>query len=135
MEPSNFTQLAIYRKALEIFNVSRGVACALSDNKHVLEMGYSTHVNHRVAGEIVSDSLRLMPELAAIQNSTNNIVRLRRARKIRRSAQQILAKCKSIEYSGIREKEFLNLLITELRLFDRLFLDWLNNLQMKHNRN
>ncbi|HSJ11718.1 MAG TPA: hypothetical protein VK916_03475 [Gillisia sp.] len=135
MEPSNFTQLAIYRKALEIFNVSRGVACALSDNKHVLEMGYSADLNQRVAGEIVSDSLRLMPELAAIQNSTNSIVRLRRARKIRRSAQQILAKCKRIEYSGVREKEFLNLLIKELRLFDRLFLDWLNNLQLRHNRN
>ncbi len=135
MEPSNFTQLAIYRKALEIFNVSRGIACALSDNKHILEMGYSADLNQRVAGEIVTDSLRLMPELAAIQNATNSIVRLRRARKIRRSAQQILAKCKRIEYSGIREKEFINLLKTELRIFDRLFLDWLNNLQLRHNRN
>ncbi|QED37833.1 hypothetical protein FK178_08905 [Antarcticibacterium arcticum] len=135
MESSNFTQLAIYRKALEIFNVSRGIACAISDNKHILEMGYAADVNQQVAGEIVTDSLRLMPELAAIQNASNSIVRLRRARKIRRSAQQILAKCKRIEYSGMREKEFIGLLKTEIQLFDRLFLDWLNKLQLNHNSN
>lgn len=98
-------------------------------------MGYSADRNQQVAGEIVTDSLRLVPELAAIQNASNNIVRLKRARKIRRSAQQILTKCKIIEFSGMRDKEFISLLKNEIQHFDSLFLDWLNNLQLKHNRN
>ena len=89
MDSQNITQLPVYKKALDIFQVSRGIACAISEKRHVLEMGYSTNENDQVAGTLVSTSLKLFPELAAIQNATNRKNILKRAHMIRRSARQI----------------------------------------------
>ncbi len=132
MENSNFTQLDIYKKALEIFQVSRGIACSVSNSKHVIEMEISTDSNEQVAGEIVTHSLKLVPELAAIQNSSTTRVRLKRVKKIRKLARLINDKCRKLEYTGIRDREFLLLLLAELKHFDQLFNDWLNKLQLKH---
>lgn len=127
MEVHNFNQLPVYKKALDIFQVSRGIAYALSERDHVLEMEYSTRENEKVAGLLVSTSLRLFPELAAIQNATNKENILKRANKIRRSARLLLAKCRFIEKQGIKEKEFLRLLRSEINQFDKLFGEWLNS--------
>lgn len=132
MENSNFTQLELYKKALEIFKVSRGIACAVSNSKHVIEMEISTDRNEQVAGEIVTHSLKLVPELAAIQNSTTKGVRLKRVKKIRKLARLINDKCRKLEDTGSRDREFLLLLLSELKHFDQLFNDWLNKLQLKH---
>lgn len=135
METHNFNQLPVYKKALDIFQVSRGIALSLSEKRHVLEMGYSAAKNDQVAGALVSTSLKLFPELAAIQNATTRENILKRARRIRKSARQLLAKCKLIEKQGLKEKEYLRLLIIEINNFDRLFGDWLNTLYLNKNQN
>lgn len=135
METNNFNQLPVYKKALDIFQVSRGIACALSEKRHVLEMNYSSTENDQVAGVLVSTSLKLFPELAAIQNATSRENLQKRAQKIRRSARILLAKCKVIEQQGIKEKEFLKLLRTEINQFDRLFGEWLRTLYLSRNQN
>lgn len=135
METHNFNQLPVYKKALDIFQVSRGIAFSLSEKRHVLEMGYSSKENDQVAGALVSTSLKLFPELAAIQNATTRENILKRAQRIRGSARQLLAKCKLIEKQGLREKEFLRLLRMEINHFDRLFAEWLNTLHLNKNQN
>lgn len=135
MESNNFTNLAVYKKALEIFRVSRVIACAVSDNKHIIELDLSANPNEKVAGELVSDSLRLVPELAAIHNSSNNRIQLRKAKRLRKSAGLILAKCKKMEYQGVRELEFIGILRNELQQFDELFSEWLYNLELKQKQN
>lgn len=127
MEVNNFNQLPVYKKALDIFQVSRGIAFALSERRHVLEMEYSTLENERVAGTLVTTSLKLIPELAAIQNATNKENIKKRANKIRRSARLLLTKCRLIERQSKREKEFLRILRSEVNQFDQLFGEWLNS--------
>lgn len=127
MEVNNFNQLPVYKKALDIFQVSRGIAFALSERRHVLEMEYSTLENERVAGTLVTTSLKLIPELAAIQNATNKENIKKRANKIRRSARLLLTKCRLIERQSQREKEFLRILRSEVNQFDQLFGEWLNS--------
>ncbi len=126
MATDHFNELPVYKKALDIFKVSRGIAFAISEKRHILEMGYSTNESDLVAGTLVSTSLKLFPELAAIQNATNRKNILKRAQRIRGSARQLLVKCKLIEKQGLKEKEFLNLLRKEINHFDRLFGEWLN---------
>lgn len=120
---------------MDIFQVSRGIAYALSEKRHVLEMEYSAIEKERVAGSLVSTSLKLFPELAAIQNATNKENILRRANKIRRSARVLLTKCKLIEKQGLKEKEFLGLLRAEINHFDRLFGEWLHTKHLGKNPN
>lgn len=125
----------VYRKALEIFKVSRAIACSISDNRNILEMDDSADINHRVAGEIVSDSMSLVPKLALFQNAANHTLRLERAKKIQKAARNILLKCKRMEYNGVKEKEFLHLLNSEIRQFNQLFAEWTYNLQLKNRAN
>ncbi len=134
MEHSNFTQLAVYKKALEIFKVSRVIACAVSDNKHVIELEYAANPNEKVAGEMVADSLKLVPEIAAIHNASCKILQLKKAKKLRKSARRLMNKCKIMEYQGVKELEFIGLLKNELQQFDRLFSEWVYNLQLKGDR-
>lgn len=134
MNTNNFNQLPVYKKALDIFQVSRGIACAMSEKRHVLEMGYSSYENDQVAGSLVSTSLKIFPELAAIQNATTRENITKRAQKIRRSANSMLAKCKLIEKQGLKETEFLRLLRMELNQFDRILVEWLNTLQISKSR-
>lgn len=128
---NNFNQSPVFKKALDIFQVSRGIACALSERRHVLEMEYSAVENERAAGTLVTTSLRLFPELAALQNATNKENIRKRANRIRRSARLLLTKCRTIENHGVKEKEFLGLLRSELNQFDQIFGEWLNSKHQK----
>ncbi len=135
MEAHNFNQLPVYKKALDIFKMSRGIAYAISEKRHVLEMEYSSSTNEKAAGALVSTSLKLFPELAAIQNATNRENLLKRAQNIRRSARQLVDKCRMIEKQGLKEKEFLGMLLIELNNFDRLFGEWLKTKQLSNPKN
>ena len=132
METSaNFSNLLVFRKALEIFKVSRAIACSLSDNSNLFEMDRSTDAKKRFAGELVSHSLSLAPELAKIQNTSCRSLRLKRARKITKASRLLLLKCKNLELYSIKEKEFLQLLRDDVLLFEKLFRDWYYDLQLK----
>jgi len=135
MEVNNFNQIPVYKKALDIFQISRGIAYALSEKRHVLEMEYSTVESEKVAGTLVTTSLKLFPELAALQNATSKENISKRANKIRRSARLLLTKCRLIERQGVKEKEFLRILRSELNQFDQLFGEWLNSKHSGKNYN
>lgn len=128
---TTFTSLPVYTKALEIFRVSRAIAYSISDKQHVLEMTISTEIKNRFAGEIITDSLRLAPELAAVQSTSCTILRLKRAKKIQKALNRILIRCKKLEFHAAGEKEFLQLLRTEILQFEKLFSDYFHNLQLK----
>lgn len=134
-ESSDFRNLPVYNKALEIFKVSRAIACSISDNKNVLEMGFSENFNHQFAGAIVSDSLLLAPELAVVHNTSNPLLRLKKAKNIRKAANRILSQCKKLEFNGVKEKEFLALLKSEIHQFDHLFSEWFYRLQLNRREN
>ncbi len=130
MQPIEFSNLPVYKKALEIFRVSRAIACSISDNRNILEMETSEELNHRFAGELVTDALALVPELAVVQNTSSHSLRLKRARKIQKSASGILLKCRKLEFNGVKEKEFLSLLKSEIQQFNRIFAEWIYRLPM-----
>ncbi len=134
-ETNDFRNLPVYNKALEIFRVSRAIACSISDNKNVLEMSLSANFNHQFAGEIVSDSLQLAPGLATVQCTSNSLLRLRRAKQIRKALNRILSGCKKLEFDGVREKEFLSILRSEIHQFDHLFSEWFFKLEINRKEN
>ena len=134
-ETTDFKNLPVYNKALEIFKVSRAIACSITNNKNILEMGFSENFNHQFAGEIVSDSLQLAPGLATVHCTSNPSLRLRRAKQIRKAINRILSGCKKLEFDGVREKEFITILRSEIHQFDHLFSEWFYKLQLNRREN
>ncbi|MCF4102062.1 hypothetical protein L1I30_10320 [Gillisia sp. M10.2A] len=131
LETTDFINLPVYKKALELFKVSRAIACSISDNKNVWEMNLSGNYHQQYAGDLMSDTLRLAPSLAILQNASNPTIRLKRAKNIRRAINNIALKCRKLEFSGIKEKEFISLLKAEIHQFDHLFSEWVHHLQFR----
>lgn len=129
-EPKKFHNLLVYRKALEIFRVSRAIACSLSESKNIFELETSTEVSHRFAGQLVTQSLRLAPQLAIVQNAACRDSRIKGAQRIQKASRKLLAKCRKLEFHGVREKEFLDLLKAEILHFEQLFAEWFYNHQL-----
>lgn len=135
LEASDFRNSPVYYKALEIFKVSRAIACSISDNSNILEMRISSNPSHRYAEEIVGDSLKLVPQLAVVQNTKSPSLRQRRAKRIRSVSRNLLQKCKKLEFSNSKEREFLVLLNSEIKQFEVIFAEWFYNLQINNRKN
>lgn len=129
MDPGDFLSSPVYRKALEVFRISRAVACELSDNLHVWEMEGSAEFKHRFAGEIVSDSLNLAPGLAMLKSAPGYSLKSKNVQNIKRRVHRMLSRCKKLELMGVKQKEFLSLLRMEIYQFDKLFSEWLQDRQ------
>ncbi|MFD1095168.1 hypothetical protein [Salegentibacter chungangensis] len=127
--PSNAYHLPAYRKALEIFRISRAVASYFGDDKHVVEMELSASHSHRYAGNLVSESLQLAPGIASILSTGNSEVKLRKIRRIRKAAKSLRLYCKKLEFCGVKEVEFVNLLRKEIRQFEYLTSEWVKQIQ------
>ena len=91
----------VYRKALEIFKLSRAMAVHFTQDKHVLEMATAKNYGSR----------------------------LERIRKIRKASKSLKTLCRNLEFSGVRESEFLGLLKKEIHLFDTMIADWIQQLR------
>lgn len=123
----NTYHLPVYRKALEIFKISRAIAAYFSDDKHVIEMDYSANPKHYQAGFLVTESLQLAPGFASAACAPNSESRLQRVKNIRAVAKNLRLLCRKLEGYGVREVEFLNLLRKEIHLFDKMVADWFKN--------
>lgn len=115
----------IYRKALEIFKLSRAMAVHFTRDKHVFEMEYSTCPKDRYAGELVTQSLQLAPGVASVVTAKCSGSRLERIRNIRSSSKSLKSLCKNLEFSGVKESDFLNLLKKEILVFDKMIAEWI----------
>ncbi|SKB65822.1 hypothetical protein SAMN05660776_2330 [Salegentibacter holothuriorum] len=127
--PYNTNQSPVYHKALEIFKLSRAMAIHFTQDKHVLEMSISACPKDRYAGDLVNESLLLAPGVASVATAKNYSSRLERVRNIRKASKSLKLLCKNLEFSGVRESEFLILLKKEIHLFDKMIADWTQQLR------
>lgn len=121
--------MPVYRKALEIFKLSRAMAVHFTQDKHVLEMGFSTCPKDNYAGDLVTESLQLAPGVASVATAKNHISRLERIRNIRKASKSLKQLCKNLEFSGVKESEFLILLKKEIQVFDKMIADWIQQIR------
>jgi replicative DNA helicase len=121
--------MPVYCKALEIFKISRAMAVHFTQDKHVVEMGFSASTKDRYAGDLVTESLQLAPGVASVATAKNQESRLERIRNIRKASRSLKLLCKNLEFSGVRESEFLALLKKEIQIFDKMIADWIQQIR------
>ncbi len=122
--PHKVYHLPVYRKALEIFKISRAMASYFSEGKNIMEMDLSANPRYHFAGSLVNESLQLAPGIASVATAKNNASRLRRINRIRNAAKNLRNYCKKLEFSGVKELEFLGMLRREIQQFDQMVNDW-----------
>ena len=102
----------IYRKALELCELSRAIA------------SYVTH--HK--DSLFTDSILIQQQIDRAEKSDNPVVRFRTTRFISVMIRNLQGYTNGLEHHGVKEKEYLNLLRKEIKSFKRAFKKWSKSL-------
>lgn len=118
------TQLAVYKKAIEIFSLSRELVRLISADKNILELSRSRERADRISEYLISASLGLAPRIAMVESSADPVVRMSSIRSIQQATGKLQRYCDQIESRNDQTRTFLNQLRQELGHFRKLQSRW-----------
>ncbi len=128
---NNNLPLSVYRKALDIFKISRSVAAYFTHNKDIIRMDVSSNPSDHLSGLLVTKSLQLAPGVASVHSTKDINGKLKKIKNILKAANNLSLQCRKMEFSGIKEIEFLHLLRQEIHQFEYLLSDWLKRIKLQ----
>ena|SRR5210317_847996 len=111
----NLNHLILYKKSLDVFNLSRKVASYITDDKDLISMYRSGNRSDNYADNLVLNAFRLVPKVAEAESEENSMAKLRYARSLRYYIDRIYKSCLQLENSKIHGKDFVVMLRQELR--------------------
>jgi hypothetical protein len=123
--PSHLPDMPIYKKALEIFSLSRKISTYLSyDLSHLLENGKEDRDIY-FSGDIVQQSESLVPEIIKAEAEMYSENRHKHADTVRRLTNLLYKNCLRLEQSNSNGKDFIPILRKELKKFRKLQRNWM----------
>jgi hypothetical protein len=128
MSYQSLRSLPVYRKALELCQMSREIASYVSFNKDLLKLYKSNSLRDIIADSLLTDTILIPQKIAQAESSSSPSERLKSATYINIMIRNINSYCTGLEKDGVREKEYLNLLREEIRSFRRSFKEWRKSL-------
>ena len=124
----NLNQLVIYRKAIDIFKLSRQVVSYISYDKDVLALHKSKCQIDQYANNIVMDALGLAPKIAETESQKNPSTKLKYAKSLGLFIDRIYHNSKMLENTKTQGKDFLKLLRKELIHLRELHMHYVNSI-------
>ncbi|WP_372974074.1 hypothetical protein [Muriicola sp.] len=128
MSQNHLGSLPIYRKALELCTLSQELASFVTYNKNLLTLYQSDSHRDHIADSLITDAVLIPQQIARAETSASMGDRMKSATFIGIMLRNINSYCNGLEKDGLREKEYLNLLRREIRLFRRSFKKWRKSL-------
>ena len=123
--PSHMPQSPIYKKAVDIFMLSRSIADYLSDDLAVLKSDGSEDPNIYFSGDIVQQSVSLAPEILKAEQHSVREDKHKYAASVSRLASMLYKNCERLESANSNGSDFLPLLRKELTKFRKLQRSWM----------
>lgn len=124
MSYEKLSSLPVYRKALELCHLSREIASYVTFNKDLLHLCKSNSLRDHIADSLLTDTILIPKKIALATTSENHSDRLKSAAFINIILRNISSYCRGLEKDGVKEKEYLNLLRKEIRLFRKSYRSW-----------
>ncbi len=118
----------IYRKALELCELSRAIASYVTHNKDLLKLYQSNSLRDIIADSLLTDTILIRQQIDRAEKSNNPVVRFRTARFVSVMIRNLQGYTNGLEHHGVKEKEYLNLLRKEIQSFKGVFKKWSNSL-------
>jgi len=122
--PSHLPDLPIYKKALEIFSLSRRISSYLSYDLTPLRPDGSEDQDIYFSGDIVQQSELLGPEIIKAESEAFSEEKYKHADTVKRLTHLLYKTCKRLEKSNSNGKDFLPVLRKELKKFSKLQRHW-----------
>jgi len=124
MPYNHLGSLPVYKKALELCHVSKELASYVSYNKNMLTLYQSQSHRDHIADSLMTDAVLIPQQIARAETSESIDDRMKSATFIGIMIRNINSYCIGLENDGVREKEYLNMLRKEIRIFRRFFKKW-----------
>lgn len=124
MSHNQLSSLPVYLKAMELHTLSKEIADFVTLNKDRLLRYRSNSLRGSIADSLLMDAVLIPEQIAEAEASDCYSIRLRNANFINIMIRNISSYCTGLERDGVREKEYLNLLRTEIRNFRSAFKEW-----------
>lgn len=118
----------LYKKALEIFTLSRNISTYLIHDLAPLQNNGSENPHIYFTGDIIRQSDALAPKIIKAENQTFQDERIKQATSLIHITNKLYKNCERLEQSESNGKEFLILLRKELRKFKHLQRSWMMSL-------
>lgn len=131
MAVKNLGTIPVYKKALDLCNMSREIASYVSCNKDLLKLYKSNSLRDNIADSLLTDAIIIPQKIAQAEHSNSNCVRTNNVLLINIMMRNILSYCKGLEMDGLKEKEYINLLRKEIKSFRILYKIWKRSIKRK----
>lgn len=133
MSHQNLGSLPVYQKAIELCTISRELVSYVTYDKNALTLYQSQSLRDLIADSLLTDAVLIPQQIARAETSDSIGDRMKSATFIGIMLRNIISYCNGLEQDGVREKEYLNLLRNEIRLFRKSFKKWRKSfVQMGH---
>jgi len=123
--PTNLFDLPIYKKAIEIFSLSRKISNYLNYDLSSLDSNGREDNNIYFSGDIVQQSVRLAPEIIKAESDVFSEKKQRHAASVKRLTNLLYKTSKRLEHCNSNGKDFLPILRKELKKFSVLQRSWM----------
>lgn len=127
MSPHSFrnnTQSALYKKALEIFNLSRHISFYISHDLAYLQRNGKEDINIYFSGDIVQQSVSLAPQILKAESQPFSEEKHKYAATVMHLSNLLYKNCERLERVNSNGKDFLPLLRKEIKKFRKLQNTW-----------
>lgn len=114
----------IYTKAMEIFQLARHISTYIVHDLAPLQKNGSEDPNIYFSGDIVQQSISLGPEILKAESQSFQDEKYKYASSVMRLSNQLYNNCKRLQRTNTNGKDFLPLLLQELRKFRQLQNTW-----------
>lgn len=126
--PSYLPDMPIYKKALEIFSISRKISSYLVYDLAPLRKDGTEDKHVYFSGDIVQQSLSLLPEIIKAESERFTERKHKHLDSIKKLTRALYENCKRLEQSNSNGKDFLPILRKELKMFSKLQRSWMLSL-------
>ena len=128
MSSKNLGSVPVYQKAESLYEISRHLVSYVSLNKDLVKLYQSNSLRDIIANSLLTDARLISKKMAQALSSKCSNERLRNAAFINIMIRNINSYCTGLEKDGVREKEYVNLLRTEMKIFRASFVKWIRTL-------
>ena len=122
--PSHLSHLPIYRKAMDIFILSRSISTYLNQDLSMLKPDGTENNDIYFSGDIVQQSVSLVPEIMKAENERYSDRKHTHIDSLRRLTNLLYKNSYRLEKSNSNGKDYLPILRRELKKFKRLQHTW-----------
>ena len=123
--PLNLSELPVYKKALEIFALSQNISTYLNHDLSSLKLDGSEDVNIYFSGDIVQQSISLVPEIVNAELERYSDRKHKHIDSLKRLTNKLYKNSYRLERSDSNGKDFLPVLRSELKKFRKLQSSWM----------